>query len=166
VRDFFLPLSITMSLVSFGLIARWYIMPMLARYTLRDALTPFLLFHSFRHIGLAFLVVGVTSSPLDPGFAEPAAYGDLLAAGLAFVALIGLRLNWAIAIPLVWLFNIEGFLDLMNAVYRGFQRVPDGEFGATYFIPAIVVPALLVTHMIMFALLIRRPSAAKTEASA
>jgi hypothetical protein len=119
VRDLFLPLSITMSLVSFGLIARWYIMPLLARYTLRDALTPFLLFHSFRHIGLAFLVVGVTSSPLDPGFAEPAAYGDLLAAALAFVALIGLRLNWAIAIPLVWLFNIEGFLDLMNAVYRG-----------------------------------------------
>lgn len=164
-RDFFLPLSITMSLVSFGLIARWYIMPVLARYALRDALTPFLLFHSFRHIGLAFLVVGVTSSPLDPSFAEPAAYGDLLAAALAFVALIGVRLSWTIAIPLVWLFNIEGFLDLINALYRGFQRTPDGDLGATYFIPAIVVPALLVTHMIVFALLIRRPDAAKTEAS-
>lgn len=165
-RDLFLPLSITMSLVSFGLIARWYIMPLLAKYTLRDALTPFLLFHSFRHIGLAFLVVGVTSAPLDPGFAEPAAYGDLLAAALAFVALVGLRLNWTIAIPLVWLFNIEGFLDLIHALYRGFQLTPDGDLGATYFIPAIVVPALLVTHMIVFVLLIRRPDTAKTGASA
>jgi hypothetical protein len=63
------------------------------------------------------------------------------------------------AIPLVWVFNIEGSLDLLNAVYQGFRRVPDGHFGATYFIPVMIVPALLVTHVMIFTLLWRHDRA-------
>ena len=47
----------------------------------------------------------------------PAAYGDLLAALLALLAIAALRMAWAGAIPLVWLFNVEGTLDLVNAFY-------------------------------------------------
>ena len=80
---------------------------------------------------------------------------DLVAAGLAFLALFALRGGWKIAIPLVWVFNIEGILDMINAVARGVLYVPAGHFGATYFIPAIIVPALVVTHVIIFILLLR-----------
>jgi len=45
-----------------------------------------------------------------------AAIGDLLAALLAFLGILALRREWRIAIPLVWVFNVEGPLDFLNAV--------------------------------------------------
>ena len=116
---------------------------------------PLLVFHSFRHIGLAFLIPGVTAEALDPRFANPAAYGDLLAAVLALAAIFALRFRAPLAIPLVWIFNIEGSVDLLNALFQGFRYTPDGHLGATYFIPAVIVPALLVTHVMVFVLLLR-----------
>jgi hypothetical protein len=104
---------------------------------------------------MAFLIHGVTSEPLDTRFAFPAAYGELLAAFLALIALAALRFGWSIAMPLVWVFNIAGTLDLLNALAQGVQFVPNGHFGAAYFIPAIIVPALLVSHGIIFILLVR-----------
>jgi hypothetical protein len=94
---------------------------------------------------------------MDAGFANPAAYGDLLAAVLALVALIAVRLDWSVATPLLWVFNIEGTLDLLNAFVQGVQRVHVGDLGATYFIPTVAVPALLVTHFMIFVLLVRQP---------
>ena len=154
-----LPLSIVLGLLSYSLIAKWHVMPQLVGMPRANALTPHLLLHSFRYIGLAFLIPGVTSEILDSRFAIPAGYGDLLAALLALIAIMALRLRWAMAIPLVWVFNIEGSLDLLNAVYQGFRHVPDGQFGATYFIPAMIVPALLVTHVMIFILLWRHERA-------
>ncbi len=130
-------------------------MPALGSLPRATALIPLLLIHSFRHVGMAFLIPGVTAEALDPRFANPAAYGDLLAAALALAAIIALRFNFALAIPLVWIFNIEGFVDLLNALYHGFRYTPDGHLGATYFIPAVIVPALLVTHVMVFVLLLR-----------
>ena len=43
------------------------------------------MFHSFRFVGLAFLVPGVVSPELPATFAEGAAYGDIVAAALALV---------------------------------------------------------------------------------
>lgn len=153
--DFILPLSIFMSTVSFTLIAVWYVMPALRSMPRAAALIPILLFHSYRHVGMAFLIPGVTAEALDLRFANPAAYGDLLAAVLALAAIMALRFNVRFAIPLVWIFNIEGFADLLNALYKGFRYTPDGHLGATYFIPAVIVPALLVTHVMIFVLLLR-----------
>ena len=149
-----LPLSIVLAVVSYSLIAKWYVMPWLAPLSRKEALTPLLLLHSSRFIGLAFLIPGVTSVPLDPRFANPAAWGDLLAAVLAFIALLALRLEWSAAVPLVWIFNIEGTLDLLNALFQGMRYAPSSDLGATYFIPAVIVPGLLVTHFIVFKLLL------------
>lgn len=165
IAELALPLSIALGLVVFGLVARWYLVPLLARVGRDEALVPFLLFHAFRYVGLAFLIPGVTAGALDPRFAAPAAYGDLVAALLALVAVAALRLRWTVAVPLVWLFNVAGTLDLFNAVYRGFLYTPDGHLGATYFIPAVLVPALLVSHALVSWLLLRRAPAAETLAT-
>jgi hypothetical protein len=159
-RELIMPLSLVLGLVAFGLTAHWYVMPWLKSVSRTRALTPLLLLHSFRYIGLAFLIPGVTAQALDASFANPAAYGDLLAAVLALIALIAVRLNWSVAMPLMWVFNIEGTegtLDLLNALVQGVQRVSVGALGATYFIPTVAVPALLVTHFMMFVLLVRQP---------
>jgi len=93
-----LALQIVTNLVVYGLAARWYILPRLAQLPLAEALTPLLLFHALRTLGLTFLIPQTIGVQLPDTFAGPAAYGDLLAAGLALLALAfagcaGLRLS-------------------------------------------------------------------------
>jgi hypothetical protein len=139
-----------MGFICFGLGARWYLLPVLDKHSLADGLTPLLLLHGLRYIGLAFLVPGVTSAPLDPRFAIHAALGDLGAAVLALLAIAALRSNWRYATPAVLVANLFGLLDLVNAVVRGLIYTPDGDLGATWFIPTVIVPLLIVTHFVIF----------------
>ena len=84
-------------------------------------------------------------------------YGDLAAATLALVALAALKTR--LAEPLVWIFNIFGTADLLNAFYQGnhlsLANTP-GLLGAGYFIPIFGVPLLLVIHVLAFGLLMLR----------
>ncbi len=142
-------LQFLLSLVVYGLIARWYVAPRLRALPLASALMPLLFLHA-----LVFLVPSVVGPGLQPEFAVPAAYGDLLAALLALLALVALRARWPVALALVWVFNVVGALDLANALYRGARL--GVSLGAAYYIPTFAVPALLVTHAMIFAILLRR----------
>jgi hypothetical protein len=158
--------NLTLSLVAFSLIAKWYVFPRLAAVPVRAALEPLLLLHSFRHIGLMFLASGAVKTTLPTAFAQPAAWGDLAASALAFVSLLALRRGWAGALGLVWAFNLVGTLDLFNAVGKGVALDAAAGMGATFWIPSIVVPALLVTHALIFVLLLRERRPAANPAAA
>jgi len=147
--------SIALSFLAWGIIAARYLWPALRKQRRADALRPLLLLHSFRFIGLAFLVPGVVSPDLPDGFARPAAYGDLIAAVLALIALAGLRSRAGLG--LVWVFNLWGTADLLFAYYQGRVGVgvEPGQLGAAYFIPTVVVPLLLITHGLVFRLLMK-----------
>ena len=132
--------------------------PWLAGKPVEQALVPLIFPHAFRHIGLLFLVPGVVAEPLPPEFANPAAYGDLAAAVLAILALIALRGGWGAALPLVWLFNVVGSVNLFYAVIRGITVDAQENMGAAWYIPTFIVPALLVTHFMVFARLLRAKS--------
>ena len=54
---------------------------------------------------------------------------------------------------LVWAFNVVGPVDLLNAL-RHVDVAPN--FGATWYIPTMLVPLLLVTHFLMFKRLLAR----------
>ena len=146
-------LQFILSLVVWGLIAKWLLAPWLENKSPHDALFWLTLPHAFRYIGLVFLVPGVVARPLPDAFATPAAYGDLVTGVLALLALIALRTGWAGAVALVWLFNIVGTVDLLNAL-RQASVVTD--FRAAWYIPTLFVPLLLVTHVMIFARLLRR----------
>ncbi len=146
-------LQFVMSLVVWGLIAKWLLAPWLAKMTQHQALFWLTLPHAFRYIGMVFLVPGVVAQPLPAAFAMPAAYGDLVTGVLALLALIALRTGWAGAVALVWLFNIVGTVDLLNAL-RHVDVAP--AFGAAWYIPTFLVPILLVTHFMIFVRLLRR----------
>ena len=119
-----------------------------------EALRPLLILHSFRFIGLAFLVPGVVSPDLPPAFAHSAAYGDISAAMLALLALISLPS--AAGVVIAWIFNLWGFADLLNAFYQANHAgLLAGQLGATYFIPTVIVPLLLITHGLAFRILLR-----------
>ncbi|HEX9276254.1 MAG TPA: hypothetical protein VGA51_07640, partial [Casimicrobiaceae bacterium] len=80
-------ISVVVSFVVWGIIAAMYVWPALRGLPRARALRPLLLLHSFRFVGLAFLVSGVVSPDLPADFARPAAYGDLVTAALALLAL-------------------------------------------------------------------------------
>lgn len=151
-------LSVLLCFIAFGIVTAIYIWPRLRGMRREDALVPLVIPHTFRFVGLSFLVPGVVSPSLPPAFAVPAAYGDLGAAVLAIAATLALvaRMSWAI--PLVWVFNIWGTADLLDALYQGQigARIGPGSLGAAFFIPTVIVPPLLVTHALIFRLLLRR----------
>ena len=150
-------LSVAMSFIASGIIAWLFVWPRLKVMSRDDALLPLVVPHTFRCVGLSFLVPGVGSPSLAPAFAAPAAYGDLGAAILAIAAVFSLRYRTRWAIPLVWLFNLWGTIDLLNAIYQGQIGVGigPGSLGAAFFFPTVIVPALLITHGLIFRLLLQ-----------
>ena len=139
-----------LAIAAWTLILVWYVHPALRERSFEAAMRPLLLLHSFRYIGLMFLIPGVTAEALDVRFAWPAAYGDLVAALLVFAALGALHLHRLGGLIAVWIFNVWGLADLLNAVTRGILFTPDGALGAAFWIPAVIVPLLLVTHVYIF----------------
>jgi len=151
-------LQLFLSLVVYTLIAKWHIAPWLASKPIRDALPPLLFPHAIRHLGLTFFVPGVVAEPLPTYFSYSVGFGDLISGLLAIVSLVALRRGWGMALPMVWVFNVVGTADLLNALHNP-ASVP--LLGATWFIPTFWVPVLLVTHGMIFAQLVkkaRRPS--------
>jgi hypothetical protein len=147
-------ISVVFGFVAWAVVAALYIWPELRTRSRIDALRPLLVLHSFRFIGLSFLVPGVASSDLPAAFARDAAYGDIVAAMLALLALAALRTRTGVA--LVWLFNVWGSFDLLNAFYQANGAgLAAGQLGAAYFIPTAIVPLLLITHGLMFCILLQ-----------
>jgi hypothetical protein len=150
-------LSALMSLVASCLVAKLYIWPRLGRMDRYSALALLVSPHLFlRFIGVSFLIPGVVSPSLPAAFAVPAAYGDLVAGTLAIVATIALARHSSWATPLVWTFNVWGAADLLFAGFQGQRlQIDPGAFGAAFYIPTAVVPPLLVTHGLIFLVLVR-----------
>jgi hypothetical protein len=157
-------LSIAFSLVAWGTVAKQYIWPKLKVLERADALRPILVLHSFRFIGLAFLIPGVVSPDLPSAFAHSDAFGDIIAATLALLSLA--LLSRGAGVVIVWIFNLWGTADLLHAFYQGNAvGLLPGQLGATYFIPTLVVPLLLITHGLAFRILLQHGSKPLTQES-
>ncbi len=150
-----LTVNLLLSTLVFWIVAKLYLLPRLQGLEPRIVLLPILLLHSFRHLGLMFLAPGATYVGIPMSFAYPAAFGDLLAALLALVAIPAVAMNWKGARLLVWIFAIEGTIDLVAAIVLATTYGADAFMGPAYWIPAFWVPALLVTHYITFVVLLK-----------
>jgi hypothetical protein len=134
-----------------------YVWPKLKAMDRVEAQRAIATLHSFRFFGLVFIVPGVVGPGLPAGFATFAAYGDFATGILAMLALLTVRIR-----PLFWLFvlayNLLGAADIIIDYYHGNQLdLPAlaGQLGATYAIPIIYVPVLMITHVAAFYLLVR-----------
>src|SRR6266851_2737872 len=138
-----------------------YVFPRLKRMDRVDAQRAIATLHSFRFFGLVFILPGIVGPNLPAGFATFAAYADFATGVLAMLALFTVRIR-----PLFWFFvvafNLVGAADLILNYYHAIQvglPAVAGELGATYAIPIIYVPLLMITHFVAFYLLVRpRPS--------
>jgi hypothetical protein len=153
-------ISYSVAFLVFGLIGRWYLWPAIKDRAPKIALTPLLLYACLRVNGLMFLMPGLVAPDLPQAFAVPTAYGDLTAAVLALLALAFIRTENAAAMPMVWLFNIVGLLDLIYANISTFKdHVDPVQLGVSYYLAALNVPAMVVVHVLIFAYLLRQTAA-------
>ena len=134
-----------------------YVWPRLKAMEQVEAQRAIATLHSFRFFGLVFILPGVVSPDLPASFAVFAAYWDFATGVLAMLALLTVRIR-----PLFWLFvvafNLVGFVDLILDYYHAVQvdlPAKAGELGATYAIPIIFVPVLMITHIAAFYFLVR-----------
>jgi hypothetical protein len=149
-------ISYAVAFLVFALIARWYAWPAIRDRAPVVALTPLLLYACLRVNGLMFVMPGLASPDLPRAFAVPTAYGDVTAAVLALAALAFLRTANPLAIPMVWLFNVAGLLDLLWANIATFTaNVDPVQLGASYYLAVINVPAMVVVHVMIFVYLLR-----------
>ena len=147
-------LSIAFAMIAWGVVAKLYLWPKLRSMGRSDALRPILVLHCFRFLGLAFLVPGVVSPDLPFAFAHAAAVGDIIAAILALLSLASLKSRAGLVVA--WIFNLWGSADILNAFFQaGHAGMMAGQLGAAYFLPAVVVPLLLITHVLAFQILLR-----------
>jgi hypothetical protein len=144
-----------------------YILPWLRSMERFEAHRVIATLHSFRFFGLVFLVPGVVGANLPASFAIPDAYGDFATGVLAMLALLTVRIR-----PLFWTFvaafNVVGFADLLmdyyDAIRAGLPAIA-GEFGATYAIPILYVPLLMITHVVALYWLVRPQPTARPALS-
>jgi len=144
-----------------------YVWPRLRSMDRIEAQRAIATLHSFRFFGLVFILPGVVGPNLPAGFAVFAAYGDFATGLLAMLALLTIRIR-----PVFWLFvvafNLVGTTDLIVDYYHAIQAglpARAGELGATYAIPIIYVPLLMITHFVAFYFLVRpQPKAAQALA--
>src|SRR5215468_10691582 len=139
-----------------------YVWPKLKSMNRAEAQRAIATLHSFRFFGLVFILPGVVGPNLPAGFAVFAAYGDFATGMLALLALLTVRIR-----RLFWFFvgafNHVGATDILVDYYHatrlGLPYVA-GQLGATYVIPIIYVPMLMITHAVAIYWLVRTQSRA------
>jgi hypothetical protein len=151
------PLQLLLAFVTYGLLARWFVAPRLADLPRETALQALLVVQAFRFIGLVFLAPAAVSPSLPQTFAVPAGLGTALAGVLALIAIAALRARSPLAMPLTWLQTVEGLVDFANAFLQARGGVIE-QLGAAYYVPIVIVPAAIVSHVMILRLLLRRSS--------
>ena len=152
-------LELASSILVCAAVATWWVWPSLVKLPRNAALAPLVFVHVFRYVGMTLLVTGMVDPGLPIGFRNNAAYGDLITAALALASIAALRSNWRLAIPLVWVFNTWGFVDLLNGV-RGLLQlnVPSFNLATFWYVYTFYAPAVLISHLLIFWILIKSRS--------
>lgn len=155
------------ALTAYSLVAKWWVYPALKELPLRAALPPLLLIHLVRPVSLWLLSPGAIVAPtIPPAFATGTAVGDLISAGLALTAVLLIRADAPLAVPVTWLFNVVGMFDVLRNCAIGVATQAPAHMGAMAFVPAYGVPVIIVTHCLLFALLLKHRRAAAHEKGA
>src|SRR5262252_1506128 len=153
--------SAAAGIIGWGTIFATIIWPKMKQQPRAQQLKSLTAIHFFRYFATTLLIAGLVSRKLPSGFADPAAFGDLISLALAYIAFIGLQRSKAAEPSLlpVWVFNIVGAADLLLAMVLGPALIRDpGDLGLAYIIPTVYVPLLLVAHFYALKVLNRRPS--------
>ncbi len=156
--------SIVFSFVAWGAVTGSLILPELRRRGRNEALRPLLMFHSFRFVGLAFLVPGVVSPDLPAAFRRRRRLWRYRRRGTGFV-------NAGLTARQAWHRRGQGIQSLGQRRYPPCQlrrhslRRPGRSIGRCLLSPNVYRAALLITHALMSWLLLRNGNEAAVPAA-
>jgi hypothetical protein len=158
VEKYFHIISVLNALVSFAIIYT-LLRPTLVAAGRKQHLTVLLSVHLFRYLGLIALLPGLfdlSSLGFTKAYFAQIAYGDFISGILAIISLIALRSNSLIATPILWFFNLFGFIDLLNAGIRIAPQIQDPNIlgGLGWIIFTVYLPAVIISHIAIFYLLL------------
>lgn len=134
----------------------WWIKPRLAKLSIHDALLPFVFLNAFRYLGLSFMAKEQFYDGFPSEFLNTVGIWDMSTAILAIITAIALKNRWSFAIPLVWVFNIVGFTDLVVAFPQFFGlKLYDHDLGFIWLTFVTYGLAAFLSHIYIFIRLIK-----------
>ena len=152
--------QILTSVFDFGIIAVWYVRPYLTTLSLNSALTLLLFVHVPRYVGMTLLVSGMVDPKLPRKFLSSTAYGDLLEAALALASIFALRVQLAVCRSSGVGGQHVGIRGPAKRMYCGVLQVnlPSFNLGTIWYIYTFYGPLVVVSHLMIFWILIKSKS--------
>lgn len=142
--------------VALFLAFKFWIQPRLANLSIYDALLPFVFLNTFRYLGLSFMAKEQFYDGFPSEFLTTVGLLDFATAILAIIAAIALKNKWSFAIPLVWIFNIVGFGDLITAFPQFFGlELYNQNLGFIWLMFVTYGLATFLSHIYIFTRLIK-----------
>ena len=150
-------LQVTLSLVIFGIVAKWYIAPALNKLPIQAALTPLFLVHALRYLPSSAFAPGQVDPKIPMDAMARIVYGDMASAILALIAVVFLHYEWFGAVAVAWLVNTVTSLDWLYAGYlAASSHLVKYAMGGNWYIINYYVPIIGVIHVMIFSRLIKR----------
>jgi hypothetical protein len=138
------------------LAVKWWVKPRLDKLSIQDALLPFVFLNAFRYLGLNFMTKEQFYDGFPTEFLTTVGIWDFSTAILAIITAIALKNKWSFAIPLVWVFNIVGFTDLITAFPQFFGlEMYNHNLGIIWLVFTTFGLAAFLSHIYIFIRLIK-----------
>ncbi|MEQ9375323.1 MAG: hypothetical protein RIG68_09100 [Imperialibacter sp.] len=156
--DNFLIINLQAVIGTIGIILgfKWWIQPRVSKLPLQEALLPFVFLNVFRYLGLSFMAKEQFYGGFPTDFLTTVGIWDLSTAVVAIIAAIALKNKWSFAIPLVWIFNIIGFTDLITAFPQFFGlKLYDHDLGFIWLMFVTYGLTTFLSHIYIFVRLIK-----------
>jgi hypothetical protein len=145
---FIVAIQFSMGLLIYGLIARCYVLPWLAKQDFYAALAPILLLQGFRFIGLSLLAPEQVGAGQDTEALKAIAYGDLAAAVTGVIAAIAAFQRSSLTVPLAWLATVVGLADLaLVGITTTSVATFDYGVGFIWATLGLFAPVILLAHL-------------------
>lgn len=146
-----------LSLIVFGSIALWYVVPWLNSRPRADALIALLWVHVVRYVALQVFSAQHDGFPISDQGAMEIVVGDVAGALLAYFSIGLLRDRSRMAVPLVWLLALETIYDTYSNIRGGAsEHLLGAASGVTWLILAFFVPMVIVSLALIVWQLIAR----------
>jgi hypothetical protein len=135
---------------------KYWIQPKISKLSIHEALLPFVFLNTFRYLGLSFMAKEQFYDGFPTEFLTTVGLWDLATAILAIITTIALKNKWKFAIPLVWIFNIVGFADLITAFPQFFGlKLYDQNLGFIWLMFVTYGLTTFMSHIYIFIRLIK-----------
>lgn len=130
---------------------KYWIQPRISKLDIHEVLLPFVYLNTFRYLGLSFMAKEQFYDGFPNEFLTTVGLLDLTTAILAIITVIALKNKWRFAIPLVWIFNIVGFGDLITAFPQFFGlKLYDQNLGFIWLMFVTYGLTTFLSHIYIF----------------